>query len=72
QMIEASFIAYLVSGFFLSLSYFDLVYHLIAIAVILRVMLREAERRAVTAEAAAIAQPEFARLAPFPAPSAGT
>ncbi|HET9952721.1 MAG TPA: putative O-glycosylation ligase, exosortase A system-associated, partial [Candidatus Eisenbacteria bacterium] len=47
QMIEASFIAYLVSGFFLSLSYFDLVYHLIAIAVILRVMLREAERRAV-------------------------
>jgi probable O-glycosylation ligase (exosortase A-associated) len=48
-MIEASLIAYIVSGFFLSLSYFDLYYHLVAIAVILRVMLREAERRAARA-----------------------
>ena len=72
QMIEASLIAYLVSGFFLSLSYFDLVYHFIAIAVVLSVMLREAERSAVSAEAVATSRAELPPLAPLPAPSAGT
>ncbi|MBI2216448.1 MAG: putative O-glycosylation ligase, exosortase A system-associated [Candidatus Rokubacteria bacterium] len=38
QMLEVSFYAFLVAGAFLSLSYFDLFYHLIAIAVILRVL----------------------------------
>jgi probable O-glycosylation ligase (exosortase A-associated) len=38
QMLEVSFYAFLVSGAFLSLSYFDLFYHVIAIAVILRVL----------------------------------
>jgi probable O-glycosylation ligase (exosortase A-associated) len=38
HMIEASFVAYLVTGFFLSASYLDLFYHLVAFTILLRVL----------------------------------
>ena len=38
QMIEVSIIGYLVCGAFLSMSYFDLFFHLVAITVILKVL----------------------------------
>lgn len=38
QMVEVSVVAYIVSGTFLSMSYFDLFYHLVAITVILKVL----------------------------------
>jgi probable O-glycosylation ligase (exosortase A-associated) len=38
QMVEVSVIGYIVSGTFLSMSYFDLFYHLVAITVILKVL----------------------------------
>lgn len=38
QMVEVSVIGYVVSGTFLSMSYFDLFYHLVAITVILKVL----------------------------------
>jgi probable O-glycosylation ligase (exosortase A-associated) len=38
QMVEVSLIAYIVSGTFLSMSYFDLFYHLVAITVILKTL----------------------------------
>jgi hypothetical protein len=38
QMIEVSLVGFLVSGAFLSLSYFDLFFHLIAIAVIIKTL----------------------------------
>jgi probable O-glycosylation ligase (exosortase A-associated) len=46
EMLQASFAAYVVCGAFLSMSYFDLFYHLVAIVIILKklVLLREQER----------------------------
>jgi probable O-glycosylation ligase (exosortase A-associated) len=44
QIIEASMAGYVVSGFFLSRSYFDLFYHLVAITILLSTLLRAAER----------------------------
>jgi probable O-glycosylation ligase (exosortase A-associated) len=44
DMIEISLIAYIVNGFFLSRSYFDLFYHLVAIAVLLRLLARRYSR----------------------------
>jgi len=38
EMVEVSVVGYIVSGTFLSMSYFDLFYHLIAITVILKVL----------------------------------
>jgi len=38
RMVEVSLVAYLVSGTFLSMSYFDLFYHLVAITVLLKVL----------------------------------
>jgi hypothetical protein len=35
-MLETSLLAYLVSGAFLSMSYFDLFYHIVAISIILK------------------------------------
>lgn len=43
HMLEGCVVAYVVTGFFLSLSYFDLFFHLIAIAIILKELLRVAE-----------------------------
>ncbi|MGH7319873.1 MAG: putative O-glycosylation ligase, exosortase A system-associated, partial [Candidatus Rokuibacteriota bacterium] len=37
RMLEVSFVTYVVSGTFLSMSYFDLFYHLVAITVLLKV-----------------------------------
>jgi hypothetical protein len=37
-MLDASVIAYMVSGLFLNLAYFDLFYHLVAIVIILKVV----------------------------------
>jgi probable O-glycosylation ligase (exosortase A-associated) len=53
QMLEASVAAYVVAGAFLSMSYFDLFYHLVAITVILKVLLRAEERKAAEAAKAA-------------------
>lgn len=41
QMLEASLLAYLITGAFLSLSYFDLFYHLVIITVILKGLSRQ-------------------------------
>ncbi|MGH9891843.1 MAG: putative O-glycosylation ligase, exosortase A system-associated, partial [bacterium] len=41
RMLEVSLAAYLVSGVFLSMSYFDLFYHLVAITVLLKVFARQ-------------------------------
>lgn len=41
QMLEASLLAYLITGAFLSLSYFDLFYHLVIITVILKALSRQ-------------------------------
>lgn len=38
RMLQASFVAYLVGGAFLGLAYFDLLYHLVALSVLLRVV----------------------------------
>ena len=46
QMIEVSLIGFLVCGAFLSMSYFDLFYHLVAITVILKVLVRQAPAHA--------------------------
>lgn len=52
QMVEVSVVGYIVSGTFLSMSYFDLFYHLVAITVILKV-LAKAPVPAAVADAAA-------------------
>jgi len=45
QMLQGSLIAYVVSGFFLSLSYFDLFYLLVAATVVLRILLHQELKR---------------------------
>ena len=45
QMLQASIIAYVVCGLFLSMSYFDLFYHLIAIVIVLKKILIVGEAR---------------------------
>jgi len=45
QMLEASLIGYVVSGMFLSLSYFDLFYQFVAIVIILKQLTRAEERK---------------------------
>lgn len=52
QMVEVSVVGFIVSGTFLSMSYFDLFYHLVAITVILKV-LAKAPVPEVVADAAA-------------------
>lgn len=49
EMMQGCLVAYMVAGFFLSLSYFDLYFHFIAIAVILTQLFRVAEREAQVA-----------------------
>src|SRR5574341_48042 len=48
QMLQASLAGYLVCGAFLSMSYFDLFYHLLAIIIILKKIVHLHERQAVT------------------------
>jgi probable O-glycosylation ligase (exosortase A-associated) len=60
QMVEVSLAAYLVSGAFLSMSYFDLFFHLVAIAAILKVLVSEASPQAVAAsQHASVAVPSW-------------
>lgn len=59
KMIEVSLVGYAVSGAFLSMSYFDLFYHLVAITVLLKVF--------VARSAAAVPAPGTG-VAPAPAP----
>lgn len=53
RMLQASFVAYAVGGAFLGLAYFDLLYHLVALTVLLRVV---AERELQVATARSEAQ----------------
>lgn len=66
QMIEVGLIGFLISGAFLSMSYFDLFFHLVAITAILKVLVLQ---RAETAVATAPAAPPVAppRRTPQPA-----
>jgi probable O-glycosylation ligase (exosortase A-associated) len=48
QMLQASLAGYLVCGAFLSMSYFDLFYHLLAIIIILKKIVRDRGYQAVT------------------------
>jgi len=63
KMVEVSLVGYAVSGAFLSMSYFDLFYHLVAITVLLKVFVR---RSAAVAPAAGAGG-----LEPVPAQVAG-
>lgn len=53
QMLEVSLAGYLVSGMFLSLSYFDLFYHLVAVTVILKALFLTQDREPESAAVAA-------------------
>jgi len=57
QMLEASVVAYVASGMFLSLSYFDLFYYLVAIAMILKVLVDRPTPQSADAPAGAAGQP---------------
>jgi probable O-glycosylation ligase (exosortase A-associated) len=49
RMLQASFVAYAVGGSFLGLAYFDLLYHMVALTVLLRVVVdRELQATALT------------------------
>lgn len=51
RMLQASFVAYAVGGAFLGLAYFDLLYHLVALTILLRVVTeRELQAASVKAE----------------------
>jgi len=67
QIVEISMVGYLVSGFFLSRSYFDLFFHLVAITVLLSTLLRAAER----AQRQPSGGPGLPALTPVPAYSDG-
>jgi hypothetical protein len=51
-MLQASFLAYMVSGAFLTEAYFDLFYHLVSVVILLKVLVRQ-EAPAPAAPAAA-------------------
>jgi len=63
RMVEVSLIGFLISGTFLSMSYFDLFFHLIAIAIILRSLVKTS---ASTAASGAATAPVTARPQPVP------
>jgi probable O-glycosylation ligase (exosortase A-associated) len=70
RMLEVAFYAYLVSGAFLGLSYFDLFYQLVAIAVVLKVLFqreraRVRERGAPASMAPAAPRPTSGPLRPL-------
>jgi probable O-glycosylation ligase (exosortase A-associated) len=60
QMLQASFAAYVVCGAFLSMSYFDLFYHLVAIVIILKKLVLVHEQESAKTEAPAMVQPALA------------
>jgi probable O-glycosylation ligase (exosortase A-associated) len=57
QMLQASFAAYVVCGVFLSMSYFDLFYHLVAIVIILKKLVLVHEQESAKTLARAMVQP---------------
>jgi probable O-glycosylation ligase (exosortase A-associated) len=57
QMLQASFAAYVVCGAFLSMSYFDLFYHLVAIVIILKKLVLVHEQESAKTQARAMVQP---------------
>jgi probable O-glycosylation ligase (exosortase A-associated) len=59
KMVEVSLAAYAVSGAFLSMSYFDLFYHLVVITVLLKVFVARSASEAIAA-------PPSAGLSPLP------
>jgi hypothetical protein len=61
--LEVSMVGFLVSGVFLSMSYFDLFFHLIAIAVMLKVLVRLPAPELAAAPATAASLP---RQEPIP------
>jgi probable O-glycosylation ligase (exosortase A-associated) len=63
QMVEISLIGFLISGAFLSMSYFDLFFHLVAITVLLKVLVLQGPPLAVAAA------PVAARSRPAPPPA---
>jgi probable O-glycosylation ligase (exosortase A-associated) len=66
QMIEVSLLGFLIVGAFLSMSYFDLFFHLVAITALLQVLVAEALAKA---EPARLPTPPPARVpAPVPVP----
>jgi probable O-glycosylation ligase (exosortase A-associated) len=63
QMLQASFAAYVVCGAFLSMSYFDLFYHLVAIVIILKKLVLVHEQENAKTRARALMQPALAPAA---------
>jgi probable O-glycosylation ligase (exosortase A-associated) len=59
QMLQASFAAYVVCGAFLSMSYFDLFYHLVAIVIILKKLVLVHEQQAAKKEIRMFVQHPF-------------
>jgi probable O-glycosylation ligase (exosortase A-associated) len=60
QMLQASFAGYVVCGAFLSMSYFDLFYHLVAIVIILKKLVLVHEQESAKTQARALVQPALA------------
>jgi probable O-glycosylation ligase (exosortase A-associated) len=63
EMLQASFAAYVVCGAFLSMSYFDLFYHLVAIVIILKKLVLVYEQERASGPARAPIQPTLAPAA---------
>jgi probable O-glycosylation ligase (exosortase A-associated) len=57
QMIEAGLVVFLVNGFFLSRSYFDLFYHFVAIAIILKSLANVRESQLTDSSEPTLAEP---------------
>ncbi|SRR6266851_7766642 len=58
RMLQASFLAYMVSGAFLTEAYFDLFYHLVSVVILLKVLVsQEAPTRAAPAAATPVRTP---------------
>ena len=65
RMLQASFVAYAVGGAFLGLAYFDLLYHLIALTVLLRVVAeRELQAAAAISEVQSQASGQSWQISP--------
>jgi len=60
QMLQASLAAYVVCGAFLSMSYFDLFYHLVAIVIVLKKLVLVHEQESAKTQARAMVQPALA------------
>src|SRR5688572_9908526 len=60
QMLQASLAAYVVCGAFLSMSYFDLFFHLVAIVIILKKLVLVHEQESAKIQVRALVQPSLA------------